>query len=136
MPLFSAVEWLFDAIASDDIRKYEGELNGERDDEMEQLLEQDDDLPLPTPNLPGKASDRRRLLDLDADEQTAAQRNFRSRQKRYQRKLAKPPKQKEVRAFLNTLDKTSIKLTSKSWRRFMDRLGIDLDATAGGLADD
>ena len=43
----------------------------------------------------------------------------------------RPISHREVRAFLNNLDRTSLRRTSKSFYRFMLRLGVDLESLGG-----
>jgi len=66
----------------------------------------------------------------DARKPSEAEKQFRHRRARKRRKLSQPPKESEVRAFLNRLGRTSFKRRSKGFKQFMWDLGIDLEADA------
>ena len=66
------------------------------------------------------------------DARTPAQKRQDANRQRREGQLKRPPDDREVEVFLNKLKATSFKLSSKSYRKFMRELGIDLpDETEG-----
>jgi len=80
---------------------------------------------LPSPNLDPPPADDEDHLDVIPNK-TSAEKRMDTNRSRRKAHLKKPPGDREVETFLNKLKATSFKRSSKSYRKFMRALGIDI----------
>jgi hypothetical protein len=84
--------------------------------------------PSPFAQLQEPASDEEATCDGNCSGESDAAKAFEQNKRRKRKKLAQMPTDAEVEAFTRKLAKASLKRSSKSFRRFMEQLGIDIDA--------
>ncbi|MEM6392781.1 MAG: hypothetical protein AAF797_08430 [Planctomycetota bacterium] len=108
IPLLSAVETLFDYIEAD--RSFTEAASPF----------------LPSPNIKPPKAEGDNPVEIVPGQTKLAAKAFEERRRRAERRLKEMPTDREVRAFLNKLKKTSTKRSTKSYRQFMWNLGIDI----------
>ena len=126
--LFSGVESLYDVIEAEAADRSGDDDNDDEEDHW-----------LPSPNLgvpPGyREKNKHFSFDVVPPENAAPDKQNDSIRRRKRKALDRPPTDREVKAFLNTLKRTSFKLSSKSYAQFMKRLGIDIHWPGEGLIE-